>query len=1610
MLRRFKTLICFLMITAVSSTAFGNSDYSVNVSQPSSEVIQVDYRLMDMAQDFTYPEEETIAITRWIVMPIGADPASIRLDAKNMDSQNADFHSFPEQSTGEMNQCFSVGQSVNYAGMQLVPVVFNPQTVNSSLESVSVRIEIPQTNEVCSGLSYEIAQAWGDLILNCGNPGRDEDDLFAQARYIYVVPRDQRVNEIIQPLVNLRSLEGFQVTVMPAFGTGEQILDSLQDMNAHGVPIEYVCLVGDVGGDFSVPTLSRGMSDYPYGLLEGSDAFPEAAVGRLSFNNMAELEGIVDKIISYELEPNLEDMDWIFRASVCAGNQRSGLSTILVNRWLRDYMFDHDFTEVDTLWYIMGGSIARFMEESFNRGKSFINYRGWTGLEDWSYNAAYRLDNDILPVALFLACNTGDYTGRGYGFTEALLRAEGGAIGAIGTAGSQSRVNYNNALFAGYYKGVLEDKVCRLGWTLNRARMELFAAYSAVSPERVSDHAYWTNLMGDPGTIIWLGVPFEVNMDFPDQINTGDGSFEVTVTDADNQPVQGVRVGLYQEDQFATASYTNAEGVAEILFEPNDMIGGNASLTVSGNRILRSTEQIRIIRSARAFIYKNYSVLDDDMDPRSGNGNSIINPFEVVELSVSVQNVGVTPFMNGANFRLATESEEIDIQNDFFVYEDRIDPNQIIQARFLILINSGFPHLENVPMTITARDNENRWDIDFNVQGQGAKWSVVDTEMEMDDPRPGDGAVSFWVDLKNDGIVDILRSEGTLRSLSNFAEVLNQRSLFDTLDVNEVETSESVYTISINQNTPWGASLPFVLDMVAENQYTGHSYFNIDIGQLPPNQPCPPDEYGYWAIDNIDFGNGFLTPTYNWTELDPQFQGIGRNTGLLDEGEDDDKSIVIDLPFDFQYYGEVFDKLTICTNGWAAFGEQADYVDFRNMSIGSPQGPRAQLCPWWDDLYMPDGTGGVFYYHDQQDHRFIVEWSRMRRYIGPVGPGASETFQLILLDTDWYPSSTGDGDIIFQYNSIANNAAADGHGTPYATVGIGNLDDTGGVEYCFWNKYAPGARTIVGSSAIRFATSYRFDRAVVFGTVTRHSDNAALSDVTIQVSPGGWAYSNDVGSYRVPSTIAGTPLVVRASAEGYNSVEVELDAINIGDSTRVLFSLFQPQLSVNVESITDTIRAIEIVQDSLRLMNNGDGVLDYSIRFDSRQEEFMTRRLAKYLPMRDEADEEWDRIYGFDITAQTNENRALGVFYTGETFYVSGGNNGESSNNIYLFNQDGNLVSSFPQPCEDSWGMHDLAWDGEAYYGGCRSSIYKMDLQGNIVGTINSPLVPPRGLAVEPESGNLWIANDSDPIYLLNRQGETIRTYNHNLNPYGLAFRPDDRDGYNLYIFSADGNTSMLISKLNPETGDIVTVREVSLDLGDRAGGCELTSHWSEVFWTLITVVQNPDGDRVEVFNAGLNVSWISAEPDAGQLESLGQAMIRISMDVTDLEDGEYLMDVVISHNAEGGELRVPLTLLYENELAGIEEKYPREYALEAVYPNPTNGYGLVKFSLPIQSMIKLTIIDASGRKIDELINNEYPAGIHSYSFYVNDLPSGIYFMKMEALNTVQTRKFVLLK
>ncbi|MDP2366113.1 MAG: T9SS type A sorting domain-containing protein, partial [Ignavibacteria bacterium] len=92
------------------------------------------------------------------------------------------------------------------------------------------------------------------------------------------------------------------------------------------------------------------------------------------------------------------------------------------------------------------------------------------------------------------------------------------------------------------------------------------------------------------------------------------------------------------------------------------------------------------------------------------------------------------------------------------------------------------------------------------------------------------------------------------------------------------------------------------------------------------------------------------------------------------------------------------------------------------------------------------------------------------------------------------------------------------------------------------------------------------------------------------------------------------------------------------------------------------------------------------------------------------------------------------------------------------------------------------------------------------------------------------------------------------------------------------------------------------------------------------------------------------------------------------------------------------------------EVKLPTVYALEQNYPNPFNPSTTIKFSVPEEVNVNLSIFNLLGERVKELKNDLMKPGYYEVEFNASALASGIYFYRIKAGDFIDTRKMLLLK
>ncbi|NOS85868.1 MAG: T9SS type A sorting domain-containing protein [Ignavibacteria bacterium] len=128
--------------------------------------------------------------------------------------------------------------------------------------------------------------------------------------------------------------------------------------------------------------------------------------------------------------------------------------------------------------------------------------------------------------------------------------------------------------------------------------------------------------------------------------------------------------------------------------------------------------------------------------------------------------------------------------------------------------------------------------------------------------------------------------------------------------------------------------------------------------------------------------------------------------------------------------------------------------------------------------------------------------------------------------------------------------------------------------------------------------------------------------------------------------------------------------------------------------------------------------------------------------------------------------------------------------------------------------------------------------------------------------------------------------------------------------------------------------------------------------------------------------------------------------------DGYWRLTILDTTSGDFGTLNgwcVQLT--YTCPTGGIQTvEIPNTYMLYQNYPNPFNPVTKIRYGLPKNGTVKLTIYDELGKEVAVLADGYREANTYEAVFDATNLPSGVYYYKLEADGFSDTKKMVIVK
>lgn len=80
------------------------------------------------------------------------------------------------------------------------------------------------------------------------------------------------------------------------------------------------------------------------------------------------------------------------------------------------------------------------------------------------------------------------------------------------------------------------------------------------------------------------------------------------------------------------------------------------------------------------------------------------------------------------------------------------------------------------------------------------------------------------------------------------------------------------------------------------------------------------------------------------------------------------------------------------------------------------------------------------------------------------------------------------------------------------------------------------------------------------------------------------------------------------------------------------------------------------------------------------------------------------------------------------------------------------------------------------------------------------------------------------------------------------------------------------------------------------------------------------------------------------------------------------------------------------------------------IYPNPFNPNTTIEYTIPVSSVLSITIYDILGNEIKNIFNGFREAGHYKINFSAENIPSGVYFCRLNARDHTETKTITLLR
>lgn len=1420
------------------------------------------------------------------------DPADVPFEYNLSTYSRAGYYQLPAVSTG----IEGIMRGVRVGNVSLSPVQYNPvenKVIVNTEMVVRVSFDNADWNETQRLFEKTYSIAFEPVYQRLAN----YDGMFLQTRedltrrpLRMLVVSDRMFEAQLQPLLEWKTEKGILIDtaytdVIGATTTAiHNHIESIYGDTLSGKPApSFVLFVGDTP---QIPSYSGSagshITDMRYCEFTDDD-IPEIYFGRFSAQNSAQLQPQIDKTLEYELY-TMPDPTYLQEVTLIAGVDASHAPTYgngQINYGTNNY-FNLAHGIIDHTWLYPAsddpGASAAIIQ-TVQDGVGLINYTAHcshSGFADPSFTVSNinSLSNaHMYPLGIGNCCLSSTFGESTPCFGEAWLqKVEGGGVAYIGGTNSTlwdedywwgvgnkplvgdgppydpDHIGAYDGLFHDHGEPLTQHYVTNYAIAMcgNLAVQEAGSSYTEY---------YWEIycLLGDPSVMTYLGQPIANTI-------SHDATMLLSATSFTIEADPGSYVGISYDGVLHGAGYVDETGIVDVEIEPFGTPVQAEIVVTAQNRVPYMTT-VQVISPDGPYVIHDEHAIDD----AAGNSNGLVDFGESIVLGVQLINVGPATAQD-VQATLSSLDIYADITDNTEYYgtiEGDFGISYIADA-FAFDVDPATPdgHRINFILTVTGQERDTMWTSEFSVTSHAPDLGYVSVVV---DDASGDGngifdpgeTVDLTVTLENGGSGHAYNVAATLSEADEYVNVIDDSGAYgNILSGNSADNSGDIFTVEADSTCPMGHYLTCSLEITSDGGYSTTVDFNLTVGH----------KVAFFTEDfSLEQGWTGLGSTSEWE--------IGAAQGLGGDPSDDH------TPGSDNY---------VLGNDLSDDGEYSSGIDSTNWAV-SPELDCSEITEVVMTYYHKLGVESSSYDHAYLEAYDGIDWVTLYHNGSTIN------------ESDW----TED---VYDLSEIADN-------NPFFKIRFGLGPTDNGVEYCGWNiddiEFKGYVSGLAGTAAMEFVPGEISD-SLVEGETALHTisvTNTGEATLRVRLLPQqSWIQcSSDLlfiesGNYvDVPVTLVSDGMTPGANVGSLNYTSN--DGSSPTGSVPVDLYIYEPQMGVDPAVIVHSVPSAG--QDTLPFLinNTGPGRLSYSIVAQTDDKAFAKQAVDVFdveplgYRVADPDKTGVQEAYYPEVTKGSGGPDTFG--YTWIDSDEAGGPAFDwidiSSVGTEVTLTDDNFVGpmslGFTFPFYDSsYTSLAIASNGLLCFGDGASPVTNA--------AIPSTADPDNFIAMwwddldPPENGHVYYYSDMTNNRFIVSFVD-IRNYMSPSGTGSLTFQA---------ILSSNGLIKMQYLTMDPGTdSDGLTGATIGIESPEDLQGV-----------SGLQVVHNAAymHDQLAILFLGAAPLWMTTSPSGGFVEPFSQAAVDVIFNASEIEDGEYTGQLVVSSNDQiNPVVQVPVTL-----------------------------------------------------------------------------------------------------